>query len=213
MSDSKQITFDDDDYEVTQPAEKGKQTIFWLALGIGGAVCLVILGLVFVAARRERTQMMMAEAQAAQAEAKEAQRRAFSAPLPMPRPPLPEPPAGPTDEGAKNWISGQIIGSRLEPMAKGGDWYWSFTKERFVLVSEKELLPPDLKRAFLEKDQKASHIKGKWRLEDDNQTLVFSDVLIDGKERPGEVKLGIERAEGSRLIIGSHQYLITEQRR
>jgi hypothetical protein len=97
-------------------------------------------------------------------------------------------------------------GARLQPLAREAKWYFSFTNEQFVLESTKEPLPSDLKKAFLGPDQSASRIEGKWRLEDGNRTLVFSDLRIDGKEKSGEVKLAIEPAGPIRVNLGDHQY-------
>jgi hypothetical protein len=216
MSDSKPVSFDDEDYEVPSQPRKRSPALLWVVLGVGGAVCLIVVGLwltrarIFESRRAEEEARMKADLARAPAEIKLAHEIAI-AEAEASGGARPERPMGPSLEQTRKMLPQWLRDARLNPLATDRSIFWSFTGERFVLEATKGPLPPDLLKAFLAPDQSTALIEGKWRLEDNNRLLAFSDLRIDDKERPGEVKLGIEPSGPKHVTIGETQYLISER--
>ncbi|HEV3386182.1 MAG TPA: hypothetical protein VG097_15280 [Gemmata sp.] len=216
MSDSKPLPFDDEDYDVPSQPRKRSPALLWVVLGVGGAVCLLVGGFwltrvkMIEARRAEEEARMEADLARATVEIKLAQERAI-AEAKARGGVRPEGPMGPSPEQTRNMLPIWLQSTRLHPTGVTGNWHWSFSVEGFVLQADKGSLPPDLLKAFLEPDQSASLIEGKWRLEDNNRMLTFSDLRIDGKAKVGQTKqLRIEPEGPKHVKIGDHQYLISE---
>lgn len=213
MSDNKPLAYDDDDFEVA-PSRPRKSSPKFLRLILGVCVFVVILALGTWLMRTQRMNEMRTEAQLMRMEAEYENARVAE----MTRDQAAvvkgqheRPPLGPSPDAARKMIPTWLTqGARLIPLGGERNWHWSFARDSFALESEKGPLPDDLTNAFLGNGETASHIEGRWRLEQDNRQLVFFALVIDGKMKPAEVKLWVDPEGPKHVRIGKYQYLIKE---
>ena len=215
MSDPKTLPYDDEDFAAPSQPRKRSPVLLWIILGVGGAVCLVLVSFWLIrvkvadAMRAEEEARMLADLARAPAEIELAQERAI-AEAKARGGARPEGPMGPSLEQTRKMLPQWLREARLNPLATDRSWHWSFSGEGFVLQADKGPLPTDLLKAFLGPDQTAALIEGKWSLEGNHRLLVFSELRVDSKAKPGEVKLGIEPEGPKHVKIGDYQYLISE---
>src|ERR1700722_7131407 len=157
MSDTKTFPSDDEDFEVPQP-QKSSPLLLWIFFGVGGAVCLVVVGFWLIrvqvaeARRTEEEARMEADLAHAPAEIKLAQERAIAEAKARGGAQT-EWPMGPSPEQSRNMLPAWLREARLNPLATDRSWHWSFSGEGFFLQADKGPLPPDLLKAFLGPDQ------------------------------------------------------------
>jgi hypothetical protein len=211
MSDTKSLSFDEDDFPVAPQPRKGTPGLLWAIIGVGGLVVIIVVVFLIYASRRA-TEVRFAELARAEAEESATEARAVHNLVTRPKGLWQEAPRGPAEEILRDKLPDRLKEARLDPVVRDAKWFWSFSNERFVLDAGKELLPSDLQIALLGHDLKASRVEGKWNLEDDNRKLAFFDMQVDGKEKPGwDAKLAIGPAGPIRVNLGSYQYNIIPQ--
>jgi hypothetical protein len=215
MSDTTTLPSDDEDFEAPSQSKKRTPVLLWIILGFGGVACLVVVGFWLIrvkvadAMRAEEEARMEADLARATVEIKVAQDRSITEANAR-EGARPEGPMGPSPEQTRNMLPAWLREARLNPLATDRSWHWSFSGEGFFLQADKGQLPSDLLKAFLGPNQTAALIEGKWSLEGNNRLLMFSELRIDGKAKPGLVKLGIEPEGPKHVKIGDYQYLISE---
>ena len=219
MSDNNPISFDDEDYVDEPRSKKGPSALVWMLLGLGG-IAIVTVALFLISEAHRTTQMQLIEAEQARADAEAANRhnlRLIEAEQARAeaeasgrhnlrglehRPELVEP----SEAFLRASLPERFKVCRLDPIVRDAKWHFSLKEDRFVLECGNERLPAELQNAFLEANDKASRIEGKWHLVDGNHKMVFSNILVDGQQRAGDVTFRIEPAGLARVNIGGDQY-------
>lgn len=195
------------------PPRSRSNAMLWVVMG---ACALVAVGMILFIGRSRNAQM--GEAQLAEAEniramteaknagrARMAHAQARSAPEALTAPevatdPFPVPP------GYMQALARRLVGSELE-----GDGRWSFAVDHFVLAeSNGRPLPDDLLTALLGPNRRAHRIEGRWRIEDNDWMIVFTDIRGDGKEGRPQARLTLAPADRVRLNLGNHPYNIAQ---
>jgi hypothetical protein len=223
MSGSKPAQFDDDDYPVEPRQKKGPSLVVW---GLLALCCLAVVAVAFIYEARRTTQMQLIEAEQARADTEAANR--LNILLIEANQARAEAKAGwqhnirgqehgpvlvePSEAFLRASLPERFKVCRLDPIVRDAKWYFSLKDDQFVLECGGDKLPAELQKAFLEPDEKASRIEGKWQLVDGNNKMVFSNILVDGKQRAGDVSFRIEPAGLIRVNIGSHQYNVMPER-
>lgn len=210
MSDNKPVSFDDDDYPIELRPKKRSSLLVWGLLGLCGVAFVVGVFLIYQARRLTEMRVMEAEQARAEAESMEAvAKRSVRAGHEQEHGPVL---VEPSEAFLRGSLPERFKACRLDPIVRDAKWHFYLKEDQFVLECGGDKLPTELQKAFLEPEGKASRIEGKWQLVDGNNKMVFSNILVDGKQRAGDVSFRIEPAGLIRVNIGILQYNVMPER-